>query len=116
MEKNYYLGFDAGTQSVKVAVYDGQMNCVAMDTAKTTLSYPQPGWVEMDIDEYYRLIKQCMRSCSYQMRQKHLSVKSVRAIMGDGIICGIAGLTPPEIPLRRMSIILTAVRQMMSNG
>lgn len=99
MEKNYYLGFDAGTQSVKVAVYDGQMNCVAMDTAKTTLSYPQPGWVEMDIDEYYRLIKQCMRSCSYQMRQKHLSVKSVRAIMGDGIICGIAGIDAAGNPV-----------------
>ena len=25
---NYYLGFDAGTQSVKVAVYDEDMNCI----------------------------------------------------------------------------------------
>ena len=24
----YYLGFDAGTQSVKVAVYDENMNCI----------------------------------------------------------------------------------------
>lgn len=92
MEEKYYLGFDAGTQSVKVGVYNQQWQCVAMDTAKTTLYYPHPGWVQMDVDEYYRLIKQCMRSCSEQMKAKGLDVKNVRAIMGDGIICGIAGI------------------------
>jgi xylulokinase len=92
MEKKYYIGFDAGTQSVKVAVYDDAGTCVAMDTDKTHLSYPHPGWVQMDIDEYYRLIKQCMASCSRQMKEKGLEVKAVRALMGDGIICGIAGI------------------------
>ena len=56
MSDKYYLGFDAGTQSVKVAVYDEDQHCLAMDTAKTHLAYPQPGWVQMDVDEYYRLI------------------------------------------------------------
>lgn len=92
MEKKYYLGFDAGTQSVKVAVYSEDLECVAMDTAKTTLYYPQPGWVQMDVDEYYRLIKQCMASCCSQMEQKGIAPSAVRAIMGDGIICGIAGI------------------------
>lgn len=90
MEMKYYLGFDAGTQSVKVAVYDENMQEIVMSTAKTTLSYPQPGWVQMDVDEYYRLIKQCMRICSDGMKEKGLSPSGVRAIMGDGIICGIA--------------------------
>lgn len=90
--KKFYMGFDAGTQSVKVAVYDEDMNCVAMDTAMTHLVYPQPGWVQMDVDEYYQLIKQCMKSCSDQMKEKGLDPAGVRAIMGDGIICGIAGI------------------------
>ena len=92
MGKKYYLGFDAGTQSVKVAVYDEALQCVAMDTAKTTLYYPHPGWVQMEVDEYYRLIKRCMASCSRQMNEKVLPLTAVRAIMGDGIICGIAGI------------------------
>ena len=92
MSDKYYLGFDAGTQSVKVAVYDDEQHCLAMDTAKTHLAYPQPGWVQMDVDEYYRLIKQCMASCSRQMEEKGWDVGNVRAIMGDGIICGIAFL------------------------
>lgn len=37
---NYYLGFDAGTQSVKVAVYDEDMNCIVSSSAPTTLTYP----------------------------------------------------------------------------
>ena len=49
MDKKYYLGFDAGTQSVKVAIYDEAGQEVAMATAPTTLLYPQPGWVQMDV-------------------------------------------------------------------
>ena len=53
VEEKYYLGFDAGTQSVKVAVYDDNLNEVAIATKMTTLIYPQPGWVQMDVNEYY---------------------------------------------------------------
>ena len=41
MEK-FYLGFDAGTQSVKVTVYNEKMECVASTSAPTTLTYPHP--------------------------------------------------------------------------
>ena len=30
--EQYYLGFDAGTQSVKTAVYDIDMNLIVQDT------------------------------------------------------------------------------------
>ena len=48
---NYYLGFDAGTQSVKVAVYDENMNCIVSSSAPTTLTYPEPGWVSGTHDQ-----------------------------------------------------------------
>ncbi|MGI6591250.1 MAG: FGGY-family carbohydrate kinase [Eggerthellaceae bacterium] len=88
----YYLGFDAGTQSVKVAVYDQDMNCVAQSAAATTLTYPHPGWVNMDVDEYLELTIEGMAACSAQMRAKHLDPAGVQCIMGDGVICGIAGV------------------------
>ena len=50
--EQYYLGFDAGTQSVKTAVYDIDMNLIVQDTNATILNYPHPGWVEMDADQY----------------------------------------------------------------
>lgn len=88
----YYLGFDAGTQSVKVAVYDEQMTCVASSSAPTTLTYPHPGWVNMDVDEYLELTIAGMAACAQQMRAAGLDPAQVGAIMGDGIICGIAGV------------------------
>ena len=45
--EQYYLGFDAGTQSVKTAVYDIDMNLIVQDTNATILNYPHPGWVEI---------------------------------------------------------------------
>ena len=38
--EQYYLGFDAGTQSVKTAVYDIDMNLIVQDTNATILNYP----------------------------------------------------------------------------
>lgn len=90
--ENYYLGFDAGTQSVKVAVYNSNMQCVAVTSNSTTLYYPHPGWVEMEAQEYYRLTVLGMKQCAEQMRRKKLNVNAVRSIMGDGIICGIVGI------------------------
>lgn len=88
----YYLGFDAGTQSVKVAVYDADMNCIVSSSSPTTLTYPEPGWVNMDCDEYLELAIKGMKECSGKMREMNLDPADVKSIMGDGIICGICGV------------------------
>ena len=88
----HYICFDAGTQSVKVAVYDEEGRQAAVDVNPTTLNYPKPGWVEMDVDEYFRLAMKGMKRCSEILREKGIDPSSVRSIMGDGIICGIAGV------------------------
>ncbi|MBQ3646632.1 MAG: carbohydrate kinase [Synergistaceae bacterium] len=96
---NYYLCFDAGTQSVKVAVYDEKGNQVAVDVNPTTLYYPNQGWVEMNVHEYFELALKGMKKCSEIMREKNLSPSDVKAIMGDGIICGISGINENAEPV-----------------
>ena len=96
---NYYLGFDAGTQSVKVAVYDENRNQVAVDVNPTTLYYPNQGWVEMNVNEYFELALKGMKKCAEIMREKNISPSDVKAIMGDGIICGIAGINENAEPV-----------------
>lgn len=91
MEK-YYIGFDAGTQSVKVAVYNLHLECVAEQNYPTHLYYPKAGWVEMNVNEYLVAVKQGMKDCVEQMKMKGLDVSKVRSIFGDGIICGIVGV------------------------
>ncbi|MBQ3458446.1 MAG: carbohydrate kinase [Synergistaceae bacterium] len=88
----HYICFDAGTQSVKVAVYDEEGRQAAVDVNPTTLNYPKAGWVEMNVDEYFRLALKGMKRCSEILREKGIDPSSVRSVMGDGIICGIAGV------------------------
>lgn len=87
-----YMGFDAGTQSVKVAVYDEQFNCLASHSLPTHLNYPQPGWVEMSADEFLEITVKSMTACAQSLREMGRDPKDVCAVMGDGIICGIVGV------------------------
>lgn len=87
-----YMGFDAGTQSVKVAIYDSRMKCLAQASAPTTLHYPQPGWVQMSADEYLAIAVTCMKKCTDEIRGKGYDTADIAAVMGDGIICGICGV------------------------
>ena len=88
----YYVGFDAGTQGVKVSVYDDEFDCVAQAANSTTLNYPGPCMVEMDPDEYLALAIKGIRQCTDAMRAQGLDTDSIRSVFGDGIICGITGV------------------------
>ena len=96
---NAYLCFDAGTQSVKVGVYDLSGECLAKTANPTHLFYPKPGWVEMDINEYYELAVKGIAECVKILREKDFDLSLIKAVMGDGIICGIAGIDEQGTPV-----------------
>ena len=87
-----YMGFDAGTQSVKVAVYDEDFRCLTSHSLPTHLSYPNPGWVEMSADEFLDITVASMKACSDSLREMGRDQADICAVMGDGIICGICGV------------------------
>ena len=92
MSERYYLGFDAGTQSVRVAVYDGTGECVSQISHPTTIRYPSSRCVEMDPDEYLHLTIRGIRECTEDMSSRGMDPLAIRSVMGDGIICGITGV------------------------
>ena len=94
-----YMGFDAGTQSVKVAVYDEQFRLVTSRSLPTSLTYPQPGWVEMDVNTYLDNCVVCMAETTSELQRLGFDPKDVSAIMGDGIICGIVGIDENADPV-----------------
>ncbi len=93
------MGFDAGTQSVKVAVCDENFSLVASHSEPTELRYPQPGWVEMDVDMYLRTCLSCMKKVNAGLREAGRNPEDVAAIMGDGVICGIVGIDEDANPV-----------------
>lgn len=94
-----YMGFDAGTQSVKVAVYDEHFELVAAESLPTTLTYPQPGWVQMDVDNYLECCVGCMAKLAVRLRELGRDPADVVSIMGDGVICGICGIDAEGRPV-----------------
>lgn len=87
-----YIGIDAGTQSVKVAVFDGQTNCLCSYTKPTTLTYPHPGWVDMDIDEFLNITIDCIKLCVDDIKGKGFDANAIQSVLCDGVICGICGI------------------------
>ncbi len=87
--EQYYLGFDAGTQSVKTAVYDIDMNLIVQDTNATILNYPHPDDGEMDADQYLHATVAGIRNCVTKMKEKNLDPDNIRSIfeMGSSADC-----------------------------
>ena len=75
---NHYLCFDAGTQSVKVAVCTADGRVLVRSDRPTTLSCPRPGWVEMDAEEYLSLALAGMRDCAEDRKSTRLNSSHLR--------------------------------------
>jgi xylulokinase len=88
MEK-YYIGFDCGTQSTKTAIYRNDTTCVAEEQIPTIINYSAAGHAEMDADHYLDSVRQGIQSC---IKKSGIDPQNIRAICGDGIICGIVGV------------------------
>lgn len=85
----YYIGFDCGTQSAKVAIYNGSYEVIASEQIPIKINYPNDGWAEINPDDYLNSVRSGIKTC---VEKSNIDPKEVRAICGDGIICGIIGV------------------------
>lgn len=91
-KQNIYIGIDAGTQSVKVAAFDGQMQAICSFNKATTIYNPCTNHVQMDVDEFLNHAIDGLTKVSHYLRTHDYDVNNIKAIMADGIICGICGI------------------------
>jgi glycerol kinase len=63
----FVLSLDEGTTSARAAVYDQQGRRVSMSTRAFNCQYPQPGWVEQDAEEIWRLQVEAAREAIAQI-------------------------------------------------
>ena len=66
----YYIAFDAGTSSVKVVLYNLEMECIAEYNTPTRFEYPYSGWVQMNADDYFEGVKEGIRACVTQAKRR----------------------------------------------
>ena len=93
----YYIGFDCGTQSAKTALYRDDMVCMAKTQIATNLKCPKPEWLEMDVDDYLNGVIEGIKYC---IETSGINPNDIRAICGDGVICGIVGVDKDLNPIK----------------
>jgi glycerol kinase len=56
----FVAAIDHGTSSTRCVLFDARGVPVAMAQREQTMHYPQPGWVELDMDEVWQRTQECI--------------------------------------------------------
>lgn len=62
MERKYVIAHDVGTSSDKAVLIDTKGNIIASSEKEYGFSYPNPGWVEQDPEDYWEAIVESTKS------------------------------------------------------
>lgn len=82
----YYIGYDCGTMGTKVAIFGEDAALISKAYRPHKIDYPQPGWAEMDPEQFYSAVSEGMRECMVTSR---INPRDIRGISCSGVICGI---------------------------
>src|SRR5262245_55445394 len=74
---DYVLAIDEGTTGVRALVVDGRSDVVASAYEELTVSYPQPGWVELDGEAIWQAT---LRVCKRALQDARLTPGDLKAI------------------------------------
>ena len=85
----YYIGFDCGTMGTKTAIYRIDSTRMAEAYRENKISYPLPGWAEMDPMGFVQAVREGIREC---LQKSGINPNEIRGISASGIICGIVGI------------------------
>lgn len=77
---NLYLGIDLGTTATKVGVFDDAGRRIALARAVCPVSRPRPGFVEQNLDDWWRSVLDCWR----EVCRQGVSPNDIRAIGVSG--------------------------------
>ncbi len=97
-KKIYLIGVDLGTAGTKAAIFDEEGNLIADAYEESKLSYPKPGWVEQELDDFYRSACKTIKEI---VGKSKISPHRVAAIAFDGQMAGIGGIDKDWRPVTR---------------
>ena len=86
MQKKYLIGVDLGTSSTKAALYQIDGKLIAEDLVEVALSYPHPGVVEQNNEDFYSSAAATVRNC---ITGSGIDPRQVAAIAFDSQMAGV---------------------------
>ncbi len=76
----YFLGFDGGTESMRVGIFDREGTPITFAAEPYTLKHPHPGWAEQDPAEWWACLVAAVRKA---MAQSGIAPQAVAGISLD---------------------------------
>jgi xylulokinase len=98
-----FLGIDAGTTSLKAALFDLDGHLLALDRQEYQLLTPVPDWVELDADTYWQA---CCRAVRNAVQQSGRRPEEIAALVISSQGETIIPLDATDVPVRRAIVWL----------
>ena len=94
----YFIGVDAGTESVRVGIFDPKGKQIDFASCEYKTYFPRPGWAEQDPKEWWEALKTAFRKV---MQKSGVSKEEIKGIGIDATCCTVVFLDEKGEPLRR---------------
>jgi FGGY-family pentulose kinase len=93
----YVLGIDAGTESIRAAVFDERGVCRGIGMSPTRTTYPHPGWAEQSVAHWDTGLIAAIRQA---LAASGISPEAIEGVSVDGTTCTAVFLDHGGAPLR----------------
>ncbi|MCD6361856.1 MAG: hypothetical protein J7M38_13450 [Armatimonadetes bacterium] len=84
--RQYVLGMDCGTQSLRVALYDLEGNLLASDSQAYPIDYPQVGWAEQNPMQWWQAVRVTVPNV---LKKAGVHPRQVAGVSVDGTSCTV---------------------------
>ncbi|HLE52642.1 MAG TPA: FGGY family carbohydrate kinase [Anaerolineales bacterium] len=98
MADQFLIGVDLGTSATKAALYKTDGTLIAEANQEVPLSYPRPGVVEQENDDFYNSAAFTVKEC---LRQSMIDPRQVAGIAFDSQMAGIGSIDEDYRPATR---------------
>lgn len=95
--KRVLMGVDAGTESIRVGLFDMTGNLVHSDSMPYQTTFPHNGWAEQSPEDWWALLGECSRKV---LRDSGVHPLQVKGISIDTTCCSVVALDSEGQPLR----------------
>lgn len=97
MVNEYVLGIDAGTESIRAAIFDLNGNCIGFGTGSYFTFHKHPGWAEQNPRDWESALVKAIREA---IQKSGVNPKNIRGVGVDGTSCTVLFLGRDGKPLR----------------
>ena len=97
MSRNFLIGVDGGTESIRAGVFDTTGKPLTYACTNYRTNFPYPGWAEQDPRDWWKALAVSVRKA---VNESGVATEQVSALAVDTTCCSVVALDDSGDPLR----------------